>query len=246
MRTDATKESVQYMEAIAEKRVGPGILMLTSSMQLLYRDRRSWELCAQVNKHQSGKAANGVLPPAVADLCVKIMKALQVRPEAKDWEQFQLRRIVGDPKRPILLCGLGLPDTTGSQQSRILIMMEEIGRRQESATEEAKERFHLTDREMQVVQNLLKGWTNKEIANELGVTEQTVKEHIKHIMEKTQTTTRTGILVQVIHFGLEREAPPAVAEPQAHTDEKPSPSGTSGKTPLFRKANGAIRKAVSL
>src|SRR5205823_10280428 len=116
MRTDATKESVQYMETIAEKRVGPGILMLTSSMQLLYRDRRSWELCAQINKHQSGKAANGVLPPAVADLCVKIMKALQVRPEAKDWEQFQLRRIVGDPKRPILLCGLGLPDTTGSQQ----------------------------------------------------------------------------------------------------------------------------------
>jgi len=237
MRTDATKESVQYMETIAEKRVGPGILMLTSSMQLLYRDRRSWELCAQINKHQSGKAANGVLPPAVADLCVKIMKA-------KDWEQFQLRRIVGDPKRPILLCGLGLPDTTGSQQSRILIMMEEIGRRQESATEEAKERFHLTDREMQVVQNLLKGWTNKEIANELGVTEQTVKEHIKHIMEKTQTTTRTGILVQVIHFGLERETPPAVAEPPAPKDEKPSPA--SGKTPLFSKANGAIRKAVSL
>ena len=51
-----------------------------------------------------------------------------------------------------------------------------------------------------VVQNLLKGWTNKEIANELGVTEQTIKEHIKHIMAKTKTTTRTGILVQVIRL----------------------------------------------
>src|SRR5438552_17613467 len=118
MRTDATKESVQYMETIAEKRVGPGILMLTSSMQLLYRDRRSWELCAQINKHQSGKASNGALPPAVADFCVKIMKALQVRPEAKDWEQSQSRRLDGDPNRPISVSGHGLADTTGSQQSR--------------------------------------------------------------------------------------------------------------------------------
>jgi len=27
-----------------------------------------------------------------------------------------------------------------------------------------------------------------------------VKEHIKHIMEKTKTTTRTGILVQVLRL----------------------------------------------
>jgi DNA-binding NarL/FixJ family response regulator len=63
-----------------------------------------------------------------------------------------------------------------------------------------KDVFRLTDREIMVVQNLLKGWTNKEIANELGVTEQTIKEHIKHIMAKTKTTTRTGILVQVIRL----------------------------------------------
>jgi len=36
-------------------------------MQLMYRDRRTWERCAQINKAQNGKAANGVLPPAVAE-----------------------------------------------------------------------------------------------------------------------------------------------------------------------------------
>jgi DNA-binding CsgD family transcriptional regulator len=189
-----------HVESIAEKRAGPGILLLTSSMQLLYRDRRTWELCGQINKAQNGKAANGVLPPAVAELCAEIMKTLQVRTEAKDWEHFRVKRIIGDPKRPVLLRGVGLPDRSGIQQSRILITMEEVGRRQEAVTEQAKELFHLTDREVSVVQNLLKGWTNKEIANELGVTEQTVKEHIKHIMEKTKTTTRTGILVQVLRL----------------------------------------------
>jgi DNA-binding NarL/FixJ family response regulator len=189
-----------HVESIAEKRAGPGILLLSSSMQLLYRDRRTWELCAQINKAQNGKAANGVLPPAVAELCSEIMKTLQIRTEAKDWEHFRVKRIIGDPKRPVLLRGVGLPDRSGIQQSRILITMEEVGRRQEAVTEQAKELFHLTEREVAVVQNLLKGWTNKEIANELGVTEQTVKEHIKHIMEKTKTTTRTGILVQVLRL----------------------------------------------
>jgi DNA-binding CsgD family transcriptional regulator len=189
-----------HVERIAEKRAGPGILLLSSSMQMLYRDRRTWELCAEINKIQSGTAANGVLPPAVAEVAAEIMKTLQVRTEAKDWEHFRVKRIIGDQKRSVLLRGVGLPDRGGIQHSRILITMEEVGRRQEAVTEQAKELFHLTDREVAVVQNLLKGWTNKEIANELGVTEQTVKEHIKHIMEKTKTATRTGILVQVLRL----------------------------------------------
>ena len=37
------------------------------------------------------------------------------------------------------------------------------------------------------------------VANALQITEQTVKEHIKHIMRKTNSTTRTGILVQIFN-----------------------------------------------
>ncbi len=193
-------ETADYVESIAEKRVGPGILMLSTAMQLLYSDRRTWELCAQINHAHGGKSANGVLPPAISELCAEIIKILQVRTDAKDWEQFRVKRVLGDPKRPVLLCGFGLPDPAGAKQSRILITMEEIGRRQEALIEQAKEMFHLTEREVAVVQHLLKGWTNKEIANALHVTEQTVKEHIKHVMTKTKTTTRTGILVQVLRL----------------------------------------------
>jgi DNA-binding CsgD family transcriptional regulator len=135
----------------------------------------------------------------VAELCAEIIKILQVRTDAKDWEQFRVKRVLGDPDRPILLCGFGLPEQEGNK-SRILITVEELGRRQEAMIDQAKELFRLTDREVAVVQNLLKGWTNKEIANALKVTEQTVKEHIKHIMAKTKTTTRTGILVQVLRL----------------------------------------------
>jgi DNA-binding CsgD family transcriptional regulator len=186
-------------ETIAERRLGPGILMLSSSMQLLYSDRRTWELCERINTAQGGKVPHGALPPAVAELCAEIIKILQVRTDAKDWEHFRVKRVLGDPQRPILLCGFGVPERQGSK-SRILITLEEIGRRQEAMIEQAKELFRLTDREVAVVQQLLKGWTNKEIAAELSVTEQTIKEHIKHIMAKTKTSTRTGILVQVLRL----------------------------------------------
>jgi DNA-binding CsgD family transcriptional regulator len=186
-------------ESIAEKRMGPGILMLSSSMQLLYSDRPTWELFGRINKVRGQKIANGVLPPAVIELCAEIIKMLQVRTEAKDWEQFRVKRVLGDPDRPVLLCGFGLPEQPGNK-SRILITIEELGRRQEAMMEQAKELFRLTDREVSVVQHLLKGWTNKEIANALTVTEQTVKEHIKHILAKTKTSTRTGILVHVLRL----------------------------------------------
>jgi DNA-binding CsgD family transcriptional regulator len=187
-----------FTQSIVGRRLGPGILILTSSTQLLYKDRRAWELCAEINNREG--TANTVLPPQVAELCDEVAKLLRIWTDAKDWEQIRIKRVIGSPDRPILLCGLGIPDRHGLQQSRILITMEEIGRRRGAVIEQVRDIFRLTEREVTVVQNLLKGWTNKEIAHELGVTEQTVKEHIKHIMAKTKTTTRTGILVQVLRL----------------------------------------------
>lgn len=193
--------SCDQVDTIADQRTGPGIVVLSSSLQLLHMNRQAAELSTQINKAENGKEykkiAHGVLPAALTELCAEILKVLQVRTEAKDWEQFEVKRLAGNPARPILLRGFGLPERGGIQQSRIVITMEEVGRKQQAGTEQAKERFQLTDREQAVIEHLAKGWTNKEIANALGITEQTVKEHIKHIMQKTRSTTRTGILAQV-------------------------------------------------
>ena len=93
-------------ESIADKRMGPGILMVSSSMQLLYSDRRIWELFGTIKTHE-GKAQHGVLPPAVEGLASEIIKMMQVRTEVKDWEQLRVKRVVGNPVQPILLSGVG-------------------------------------------------------------------------------------------------------------------------------------------
>jgi DNA-binding CsgD family transcriptional regulator len=202
--------SWDHKESLAAPQAGPGILLLTVSMRLLYKDRRAWDLCQQIIRGQDGKTAHGVLPPAVASLVDQIRKTLTVRTDAKDWEQKQLRCVVNTGDSSVLLCGTALIDQPPAER-RILIVMNEVGicAWQDKVIVQAKEEFHLTDRETMVVQHLLKGWTNKEIANEMRLSEQTIKEHFKHISEKTSTTTRTGTAMRIIHSGLR----PALATP---------------------------------
>ena len=52
--------------------------------------------------------------------------------------------------------------------SSVLIILEPITQRQGFSLERAKERFHFTGRETEVIEHLMKGLTNKEIAAQLG------------------------------------------------------------------------------
>ena len=162
------------VDNLADQRAGAGIVVLSSSMQLLHINRQATELSKLINMTEKGgtpaKAAHGVLPSALTELCAELLQALQVRTEAKDWEQFEVKRIAGNPNQPVLLRGFGLPDRGGLQYARLVVTLEELGRRQQLSTDQAKERFQLTNREQSVVENLAKGWTNKEIANALKIT----------------------------------------------------------------------------
>ena len=58
----------------------------------------------------------------------------------------------------------------------------------------------LTDREVQVLKQIADGNRNRDIAEKLFITEETVKVHIKHIMEKLGATDRT----QAVAIGVRR------------------------------------------
>lgn len=67
-----------------------------------------------------------------------------------------------------------------------------------STREQLAARFGLTPREIDVVEWLLAGAKNKEIATELGVTLPTVKTHLLHIFSKVKVRSRTELLA-VVH-----------------------------------------------
>ena len=54
----------------------------------------------------------------------------------------------------------------------------------------------LTERELEVLRIMTTGVSNAAIAKELGITENTVKNHIRHMMEKTGCTSRTALAIE--------------------------------------------------
>ena len=146
---------------------------------------------------QQGPVATGVIPHAVLQVCTEVAHLMQSTVHTTDLDELQIKHIISDRRTEILVLAIGLPNANDPARSEILVLLEEVSRPLVGLLRGAKRRFQLTDRELNVVQHLLKGMTNKEIANEMHVTEQTVKEHIKNIMKKTKTLTRTAILLAV-------------------------------------------------
>jgi DNA-binding CsgD family transcriptional regulator len=189
-----------------------GILVMTTSLQLLYMNGAARTLCGHLTAHRTGLAIHGIVPTEVLELCDALVNALSAHSDLKDWDQLQLTRVTGPADHPVQLRGLGLPERGGLTDSRLIILMEEATPRPTSAVHpQAREQFHLTEQEERVITCLLQGLTNKEIASQLLVSEHTVKEHLRAIMQKTGTTTRTGVLSKALLPG------PATATPSTRS-----------------------------
>ena len=64
----------------------------------------------------------------------------------------------------------------------------------------------LTQRESEVLRQLAHGLTNKEIGLALGISYETVKEHVQHILRKIGVTDRTQAAVKATRLGIVRSA----------------------------------------
>ncbi|MCJ7653212.1 MAG: response regulator transcription factor [Actinobacteria bacterium] len=62
--------------------------------------------------------------------------------------------------------------------------------------------YGISNREMEVLQLLSEGKTNKEIARSLFISEQTVKTHLAHIFDKLGTSDRTGTVAKALRNGI--------------------------------------------
>ena len=62
--------------------------------------------------------------------------------------------------------------------------------------------YGLSKREVEVLHLLSEGKTNKEIAKDLWISEQTVKTHVAHIFNKLGTTDRTETVAHALRTGL--------------------------------------------
>ena len=91
-------------------------------------------------------------------------------------------------------------------------ILNEFAAQARRATEEIPEE-KLSPKEREVIELLTKGRTNKEIGNKLGITENTVKNHLKNILDKLHLENR----VQAAAFALQHKL---AEEVQARTHDR--------------------------
>jgi DNA-binding NarL/FixJ family response regulator len=65
-----------------------------------------------------------------------------------------------------------------------------------------QQRADMSEREMEVLQLLIKGRSNKEISSSLFVSEDTVKAHLKHLFGKLGVHDRTEAAISAIRHGI--------------------------------------------
>jgi DNA-binding CsgD family transcriptional regulator len=89
----------------------------------------------------------------------------------------------------------------------IFFLIEKIMPRHKVDLDKFKKHFELSDRQMEIVKYLLVGLTNKEMAEESCVSEDTIKGHLRHIMKRLDVRSRTGILSKIFQLFNEPSSP---------------------------------------
>lgn len=111
---------------------------------------------------------------------------------------YLLKNVPGDELRSMVeAVGRGEAALSAASARRIL---DEFGRAGGATHGTAAER--LTDREMDVLAHLTEGAANKAIGAALGISENTVKYHLKHIVAKLHAKSRTEVALRAVREGL--------------------------------------------
>ena len=161
---------------IVKNRKTPGILLVDAHGNLLCSNRQALEIITGMGREGEGGVA---LPDVVHRICHELQGASEVSVQDllfKNGDAFCALR------------GVRLDAHDGN--SVMVVLMERVVAKHEVNTEEARQAFGLSKRETQVVALLCRGMGNREIAERLFISENTVKDHIKNVMKKMKVASR--------------------------------------------------------
>lgn len=80
------------------------------------------------------------------------------------------------------------------EPGHIMALVEKVVEKHAVDLEKARNKFHLSKRELEVLQLICSGLTNKGIAERLFISEQTAKDHVRNIMRKVGVKSRTALI----------------------------------------------------
>ncbi len=133
------------------------------------------------------KPADGCLPGYVLD---------SVRAIVKDWDWGDARRCRERVTAPVPEILMRVVPAAAEGGTRALVLFEALQTRH--VLRKARHYYGISQREEQVIDFLLEGYTIGEIAKTLVLAESTVQDHVKHVIAKTGSNNRVQMAARVL------------------------------------------------
>jgi DNA-binding CsgD family transcriptional regulator len=166
-----------------------GLLALDPSGKILYMNAEAHHFCAQLAR-ADGCPVKG-LPAAIESAVACLSRTGSISGEP-------VRVPVGDRPNALMIRAFLVRGTASRKSPMIIVLVERWSESSGEGSGLLETDLQLTGREREVLGCLIKGFTNKEIGVALGISEATVKSHLRGIMVKTQTSTRMGLVACVL------------------------------------------------
>jgi DNA-binding CsgD family transcriptional regulator len=159
-----------------------GLVLLNSSLEPIYGNSEAFSVIAY--PAQPAKSADAEFSHSIRTLMGKQLHPdhLPTTTHFVSGRRRYLCRIFGLEPRP-----------SGDSTPTIALTIE-----RDSVPVDLLEHFHLTDREIEVVQHLADGLTSKEIAQRMNVSPNTVKTFMRMVMIRMGVTTRAGVIGKLV------------------------------------------------
>ena len=181
-------------------RSDPGILIFNLKNEITFANQIAWDIfnAGSSPKHPLKGHGNFSVP----DEILPIYDELKHRLNRFAWnscpDSVYLKKVVTIGASSFMIRAFIVSDKNKGSSTHFLLSIEKSAVRSKIDMERARGHYHLSSRQFQVVQLLVGGLTNKEIANQLKIAEATVKDYLHKIMGKVRASTRAGVVSQVL------------------------------------------------
>lgn len=173
-----------------------GVLLLSVNHDILYVSSGGFGILQRLHQFEHEYPPSMTLPQSVQQICLELDNARCERTTPVEWASIQLQRTTGPASTPVTLRGFVIPEWGTPLTCRLLILFE-AHQAALPVTNGNKETLPLTERQQAIAKGLIRGLTNKELANELRISAHTVKEYVRVIMGKVQASTRAGVVARL-------------------------------------------------
>jgi DNA-binding CsgD family transcriptional regulator len=192
--------SKSFMEIIA-KRAAPGILIFNLQNKLVYISPEAHTILSpSTRSHASKLSSHHLIPREAYRLCNSLKQGLKAAGNGQIQSSVSTITLRHSPPMIYALRAMIFHDhrQAGNDGVKFLmVIIEKFAHLRGMDLDKTKEHFHLSRREIDVAKLILRGCSNKDMAEKLFVSEYTIKDHLKHIMKKMGVSTRTKIMSKI-------------------------------------------------